>query len=252
LHRLHLTANRRAIWDMPQIHWNHSVWDGSYSWTSAGEEWSEAWGGSTAQWFGCLYPRIRKYLPAKRILEIAPGFGRWTQFLIPGCDEFKGIDLSSKCVEACKIRFPLHRDNFHQNDGLDLGAAAGEYDFIFSFDSLVHADLDVFESYIPQILAKLTGDGVAFIHHSNFPASGSPRNIHIRSQNVDSEVVAGLIGKFGGSIVVQERINWVGSPELVDCLTTFSRQSVQPPVRFDNPHFMTEARIIRDFHSRYR
>jgi hypothetical protein len=45
-----------------------------------------------------FYPRIHKYLPAKRILEIAPGFGRWTRFLIPSCEELKGIDLSSKCA----------------------------------------------------------------------------------------------------------------------------------------------------------
>jgi SAM-dependent methyltransferase len=240
------------IQDMPKIDWNHSVWDGSYSWPYAGEEWSEPWGGSEAQWFGSLYPRINKYLPARRILEIAPGFGRWTRFLIPNCEEFQGIDLSSKCVEACKARFPRHSGDFHQNDGLDLRAATGPYDFIFSFDSLVHADIDVFDSYVPQILSKLTNDGVAFIHHSNFPASGSPNNPHIRSQNVDSDKIAELIGKFGGSVLVQERINWRGGLELVDCLTTFSRHRAQPPIKFDNPLFMTEARIIKDFHSRYR
>jgi SAM-dependent methyltransferase len=237
---------------MPQIDWNHSVWD-SYAWTHAGEEWSEPWGGSVAQWFGSLYPRIHRYLPAKRILEIAPGFGRWTQFLIPACTEFTGIDLSAKCVEACKARFPGHDNDFHSNDGLDLSAGAGHYDFIFSFDSLVHADIDVFESYVPQMLAKLTKDGVAFIHHSNFPAAGSlKKNVHLRSTNVDSAEVAGLIGKSGGSVLVQERINWSGGTELIDCLTTFSRQRTQSPVRIDNPLFMAEAQIIKNVHSHYR
>jgi SAM-dependent methyltransferase len=236
---------------MPQIDWNHSVWNDSYSWKYAGEEWSEPWGGSAAQWFGSLYPRIHKYLPARRILEIAPGFGRWTRFLIPSCAEFKAIDLSSRCVEACKARFPGHGDDFHQNDGLDLSAATGKYDFIFSFDSLVHADLDVFDNYVPQILSKLTEYGVAFIHHSNFPASGSLKNPHIRSQNVDSEKLADLIGKSGGSVLIQERINWRGGAELIDCLTTFSRLRIQPLVKLDNPFFMTEAQIIKNFHLPY-
>jgi len=238
---------------MPQLEWNKSVWNGSYSWANAGEVWSEPWGSSEAQWFGSLHPRIHRFLPAKRILEIAPGFGRWTRFLIPSCEEFKGVDLSSKCIEACKARFPNHSGDFHHNDGLDLGAAAGQYDFIFSFDSLVHADIEVFESYVPQILSKLTKDGVAFIHHSNLPASGSLKeNIHVRSQNVDADKVADLVIKFGGSVLVQEKINWRGGPELIDCLTTFSRQRDQPAIRFDNPHFMTEAQIIKDFHSRYQ
>jgi SAM-dependent methyltransferase len=236
---------------MPQIDWNQSVWDGSYSWNDGGEEWSDAWGSSVAQWFGTLYPRIHKYLPAKRILEIAPGFGRWTRFLIPSCDEFKGIDLSLKCVEACKVRFPCHRGDFYHNDGLDLGAVTGLYDFIFSFDSLVHADIEVFESYVPQILSKLTEDGAAFIHHSNFPASGSLKNIHLRSQTVDSEKIANLIGTLGGSVLVQERINWLGGLELVDCLTTFSKYRAQTAIKLDNPRFMTEAKIIKDFHSSY-
>jgi SAM-dependent methyltransferase len=237
---------------MAEIDWNHSVWNGAYSWPDAGEEWSEPWGGSVAQWFGSLYPRIHKYLPTKRILEIAPGFGRWTKFLIPACEQFTGIDLSSRCVEACKARFPGHGGDFHQNDGLDLSAAAGQYDFIFSFDSLVHADVEVFDSYVPQILSKLTKDGVAFLHHSNFPASGSlKKNIHIRSQNVDSEKVAALIGKCGGSVLVQERINWRGGTELIDCLTTFSRHRAQPPIRLDNPLFMAEAQLIKNFHSPY-
>jgi SAM-dependent methyltransferase len=236
---------------MPQIDWNQSIWDGSYSWKDSGEEWSDAWGSSVAQWFGTIYPRIHKYLPAKRILEIAPGFGRWTRFLIPSCDEFSGIDLSLKCVDACKMRFPRHSDDFHHNDGFDLSAVTGQYDFIFSFDSLVHADIDVFESYVPQILSKLTKDGVAFIHHSNFPASGSPNNVHYRSATVDSEKIADLVGKFGGSVLVQERINWVGCLELVDCLTTLSKHRTQPAVRLDNAQFMTEAKIIKDVHSSY-
>ena len=29
---------------MPEIDWNRSVWDGSYTWKDGGEEWSAAWG----------------------------------------------------------------------------------------------------------------------------------------------------------------------------------------------------------------
>ena len=43
--------------------------------------------------------------------------------------------------------------SFHQNDGLTLNIAGSDkFDFIFSFDSLVHAKAEVFKAYIPQIL----------------------------------------------------------------------------------------------------
>lgn len=49
-----------------------------YDWKDSGEEWSAPWGNSAAQWFGTILPRTSQCLPAGTILEIAPGFGRWT------------------------------------------------------------------------------------------------------------------------------------------------------------------------------
>ena len=76
-----------------------------YDWKEAGEEWSEPWGTSHAQWNGTIFPRIRDCLPAGTILEIAPGFGRWTYYLKDFCDELWAVDKSSECIEACRHRF---------------------------------------------------------------------------------------------------------------------------------------------------
>jgi hypothetical protein len=40
-------------------------------------------------------------------------------------------------------------------------------DFVYSFDSLVHADAGVLEGYLSQFPRILSETGVAFIHHSN-------------------------------------------------------------------------------------
>jgi hypothetical protein len=40
-------------------------------------------------------------------------------------------------------------------------------DFVFSFDSLVHAEADVMQAYLNQLVRKLKLNGVGFIHHSN-------------------------------------------------------------------------------------
>src|SRR5439155_24508233 len=40
-----------------------------------------------------------------QILEIAPGFGRWTHYLKDYCENLWIVDRSSECIEACRQRF---------------------------------------------------------------------------------------------------------------------------------------------------
>ena len=66
---------------MPSIDWNRRKWDVNYHWNADGDMWSRGYGGPAMQWRLSLLPRILPFVPAGSILEIAPGFGRWTQFL---------------------------------------------------------------------------------------------------------------------------------------------------------------------------
>jgi hypothetical protein len=54
---------------VPDLNWNKTVWGSTYGWQAGGEEWSETWGSSEAQWFGSIFPRLHRFLPARRILE---------------------------------------------------------------------------------------------------------------------------------------------------------------------------------------
>jgi SAM-dependent methyltransferase len=241
---------------LPDLNWNKTVWGSNYDWHARGEEWSTGWGGSESQWFGSIFPRLHRFLPARRILEIAPGFGRWTKFLIPACDEFVGIDLAANCIDACRDRFAAAKHaNFFTNDGHSLAAAQdGNFDLIFSFDSLVHAECDVLVSYVPQLLRKLSPTGVAFLHHSNFLAyNNTIGNEHGRAMTVSADAVADLIKRAGGKILIQEVINW-GGEHLIDCLTLFTRHDTYPSakaVHLKNPLFMAEAKLIKNFQSHY-
>ncbi len=241
---------------MPDLTWNQHHWAGGYDWKTGGEEWSEVWGGSDPQWFGSLYPRLHRLLPTNAILEIAPGFGRWTKFLIPSCRNYLGIDLSGECVTACRSTFKeVDRAQFEENDGLSLDAAPDEhFDLVFSFDSLVHVEVDVMESYIPQILRKITPTGVAFLHHSNFASLGrKAKNDHARGASVSGQIVAKIIERAGGKVLLQEQINW-GGPLLTDCLTLLGRQEHPgkgPTVHIKDARFMDEAFIIRDMQAPY-
>ena len=232
---------------MPDIAWNVAVWDGGHNWDAGGEEWSVSWGGSEPQWFGSLYPRLHRFLPTRTILEIAPGYGRWTKFLIPNCKRYIGVDLSQECVDSCRRIFSnVRRATFIKNDGLSLyGIKDRSCDFVFSFDSLVHADAEIIESYIPEILRILSRTGAAFIHHSSMlgiPCSPEQQKEHYRSLTVSADSVARGVAAAGGGVMIQEIVNWSSG---WDCLTLFRRTPNSNPVRIHNPRFSDEAVLIR-------
>jgi hypothetical protein len=235
-----------------------------YEWIAAGEEWSEPWGGSAAQWFGSILPRIQAGLPANNIVEIASGFGRWSNYLRQHCHHLHLVEPDAQCLEACRRRFgPDPAISYHQNDGRSLAMIPdGSIDFIFSFDSLVHVRRQTIETYLGQFPAKLTQGGLAFIHHSNlgeFASSISRRARALAGKGKaagadhqrDPEMTAGLFREIceqnGLKCLCQELVNWRGR-RLIDCFSTIARhdskwQSAPRPYR--NSDFMREAELIR-------
>ncbi len=97
---------------MPSLDWNRAVWKRDYSWPKQGDEWSASWGGADMQWHRTILPRIHAFLPADTILEIAPGFGRWTQYLKDRCHRLVVVDLFAalhRGVQATLRRVQPHR-----------------------------------------------------------------------------------------------------------------------------------------------
>lgn len=222
---------------MPSLDWNKNLWSKDYDWSGEGEEWSSDWGSSIAQWKATLFPRIGSFLPCESILEIAPGFGRWTRFLLPMSTIYRGVDLSQKCVDACQAKFASSGEDiiFSTNDGLSLAEIDGrEFDLIFSFDSLVHAPFEALGSYIGQILENqfLSENGVCFIHHSNLQflcqlhAEKGLKHDHARDRSCSFVNIRDVIEIKGGHTLVQELYPWGGNPGL-DCFTLFCRRDSQ-------------------------
>jgi len=54
-----------------------------------------AWGGPQKQWENSIYLRIKSHVLAASILEIAPGYGRWTDFLKDLCSKLIVLDLAA-------------------------------------------------------------------------------------------------------------------------------------------------------------
>ena len=240
---------------MPTLDQNLEMWDARCPWVADGDEWSGAWGGTDLLWHATIYPRIRSFLPTGTVLELAPGHGRCTQYLGELCDRLIGIDLTEKCVEACRARFAdsPHME-FRTNDGRSLSVVEDDsIDFVFSWDSLVHADADVIDAYLRELSTKMKRGAVGFIHHSNLGSFRDPvtksltvPNAHWRSENVSAELVRNLCGPAGLHCLAQEIVSWGDFPEN-DCFSLLARD----PDREDetkvaiNTEFWDEARALR-------
>lgn len=261
---------------MPTVAENLAMWDADSAWTDGGDCWSAAWGNPTTQWNYSLYPRVRKFLPAGSILEIAPGYGRWTQFLKDHCRELSIVDMEERCIEQCRRRFAAESHiRYHVNDGLSLAMIAdNSIDFAFSFDSLVHVEADCLEGYLGQLGDKLTRDGVGFIHHSNLAAHGRhfgalrplPEKVrrglvrlkvadydHWRARTVTAAVFEDLCRKAGLVCIGQECVNW-GSKRTIDCISLFTPQGSRwerPNRVVQNGEFMREASVARRIAAQY-
>ena len=168
---------------MPTAVENRDRWS-QHKWAQQGDEWSPGRSpeGTELLWYRTIFPRIRRFVPSGTILEIGPGFGRWTQFLRQLCNRLIVVDLVDRCIESCRERFAEDRHiEYIVNDGASLAMIPdGSVDFIFSFDSLVHAEADAVGAYLAQAARKLTPNGAGFIHHSNLAAFVNPRTGAVR------------------------------------------------------------------------
>ena len=251
---------------MPTIELNKRLWGENYSWSEDGDEWSQPWGGVESQWYGSIFPRIHAFIPTNNILEIAPGFGRWTQYLKEYCNNLSVVDLNLNCIEKCKDRFTQSSNiNYYVNDGTSLTMIPdNSFDFVFSFDSLVHVELIILEAYVNQLAEKLTQDGVGFLHHSNIGEymgrqryrNKIPRkikhylinkeilnNYHLRSFSVTASKFEKLCDSAGLCCISQELVNW-RQGLLTDAFSIFTRKDskwVRPNKIIRNNSFMNEA-----------
>ncbi|MGH7231520.1 MAG: class I SAM-dependent methyltransferase, partial [Nitrospiraceae bacterium] len=264
---------------MPSLEWNKQAWDSEYDWKQlGGNNWSAGFGNAESQWFASIYPRLHNFLPAETVLEIAPGAGRWTQFLMGQCKKLIAVDYSQQCVNICRERFAeVSHATFHVNDGKSLAMVPDHsVDFVFSFDSLVHIEADTMKAYTHELVKKLTPNGVGFIHHSNLNEyawmppieylnnkrllwrisemalkRGLWLNTHSRGRSMSAKLFERFCQSVGLQCIRQELVNWgnrgVGAWFFIDCLSLFTPKGSQwerKNIVLKNRHFLREVDSI--------
>lgn len=239
------------------IDWNRALWNTYAEIPENGEGWSEPFGDSEAQWHCIIRPRLRACLPARRVLEIACGWGRWTNFLIHETQHYTGVDITEVALQECGLRyfFDIKRGKaaFHQNDGKNLGfTASNSVDFVFSFDSLVHANMDAISGYLTECARILSSGGKAFIHHSNAHGLSAGAVEYGRSPFVSAALVRDQALSLGLNVISQEKLCWRESHIFTDCFTVVGKNTNYETLYFDNPTFNEETQRAKQLYSLYK
>jgi SAM-dependent methyltransferase len=212
---------------MPSREENVANWS-AHDWSLRGDDWSVGWGSTPMLWYGTILPRIHFLLPARHLLEIAPGYGRVTAFLLEHARRYTGVDITPRCVEACRERFGSRAEvEFHLNDGASLDVVADDsVDVALSWDSLVHADPEVLQAYVASLARKLVPGGRAFLHHSNLGAviaeHGKVPNPHWRDERMSAELMRRFCAEAGLALDGQQLVGW-GTEAHNDCFSWLRR-----------------------------
>ena len=199
---------------------NAALWT-HYDWSRLGEEWSE-----TPEWTASVVAHllVPHVPPGSRVLEIGPGAGRWTQYLLPRASRLVVVDVTPKCVELCRARFQAvaHLECV-VNDGSDLSFLAEEsIDRIWSWDVFIHVGIDEIRGYLRQFGRVLVPGGLGLIQHAAAPYARGWRTA------VPAEQMARFCREAGLEVIRQFN-TWNNgrrmTPTPADLVTVFAKPS---------------------------
>ena len=202
------------------------LWNLDSNWTIGGHEWSKSFGTTEDLWNNQIFDKIKEFR-GKKILEIAPGFGRITQFLSISASELIVVDLNPLCIEKSRAKLKHHVLAYFVNDGKSIPKVRdNSQDLVFSFDSFVHMHANVTEEYIKEIYRVLKPGGQAFIHHS-WLYGGSEESVNnvAGRANMSPEQFKTFVENNNMEIVSQNAIQFepLGLWNGTDCISIFKK-----------------------------
>jgi SAM-dependent methyltransferase len=170
LDRIAALRRDRGVPGINSARLNREIWE-NWDWNARGDEWtlSPEWKSSIVR--SILRPNVP---PGCDVLEIGPGAGRWTEFLVADARSYVGIDISAECVRICEDRFrDVPGARFVRNSGADLAALPDRsIDRVWSFDAFVHINRAEVAAYVKELRRVMRPGAVAAIHHGDHGGRG--------------------------------------------------------------------------------
>ncbi|PAW78806.1 MAG: hypothetical protein B9S32_05335 [Verrucomicrobia bacterium Tous-C9LFEB] len=183
-----------------------------------------------------IFRRYFETLNKRRLVELACGHGRHTQFILnePTYTEIESLrllDVNEQNVAICRERFAAEpRVSVFTNNGCDLQPLEdGSATALFCYDAMVHFEYDCVFAYIREAHRILAGGGRALFHHSNYdhaPGAVYSKNPHWR--NFMTKNLFAHVAQLSGFIVVSQRVIPWGKDENyvpdLDCVTLLEKR----------------------------
>lgn len=174
---------------------------------------------------GSPFLRMFKLLDLANVVEIGCGHGRHVPKYADEAGEIVIVDVNKTNTDYCTKRFSTWKKSLKiiQNNGSDLTAISShESTAVFSYDAMVHFEMNDVISYLSESYRILTPGGKALFHHSNF--DGAPGLVGNRIsefgwRNFMSAKLFCHIAMRAGFVVLEQCVlEWGGIPNL-DCIS---------------------------------
>jgi len=214
---------------------NRDRWDEDHTWAKDGDEWSgqaKLCGVPYEDWKASLVAHlIKPYVSSvSEIIEVAPGHGRWSEYLISVGSFVTLVDIAPGCLKHCMGRFGTAANvDYFLTDGTRLPHhATGRIDFIWSYDSFVHMTAGVIGAYMSEFARVLRPGAKAIIHHANVPnlAAHSQQQAEGWRSAVDNSMIRSFALNAGLTVAAQfsfwDEDRKIGVPRFGDSISILS------------------------------
>ena len=135
-------------------------------------------------------------------LEIGPGGGRWTRYLL-GFKKLYVVDHYPQLLNELKKRFNKPTMQFITNNGTDFpGVPDKSIDYIVSVACFVHLEPHLIESYLKNMVRILKPGGNVFLTYSDKTKVGA--QINHTFTNVTPGAMREMISSAGFKIVEED------------------------------------------------
>ncbi len=141
--------------------------------------------------------------PSHTGLEIGPGGGRWTRYML-GFSRLYVVDYHEELLRELRKNFSGPNMVFVKNNGTDFPGVPDEVvDFVFTFGTFVHLDRDLIAAYLTNLRRVVKPGANLVIQYSDKTKPTAQQNEGF-SDN-DPETMARMVTEAGYTIVEEDR-----------------------------------------------